>query len=241
MTRKNLRRRPLRLDDAHEHARTNTDIAVCAGSDERFTASTALIFWQEPSFDLGSSSLGIFDGDKLAAYAILWANAETPVRPWLRWGVHPDYHDAELSAELFAWADDLGGQVMLRCPDDARFSLQTGAPQGYAFAENALTQAGYVAARADYEMRIDMRERPPEPELPPGFVYQTYRHEQDLPLLTEVVVDTFSDHFGYVEQSFDKELEEMRHWFRSDENFDPALVMLLLKSGRGRSPAAWWA
>ena len=49
----------------------------------------------------------------------------------------------------------------------------------------------------------------------------------------DIVRDTFSDHYGYIEQPFDKDLAEFRHWFNNDKNFDPKLVTLAIDERTG--------
>ncbi len=234
MNKSKLEARPLRLTDVNAFTRTATAIGVCSGTDEQFRANDTLLLWQEPGFDLESSSLGIFaEGGSLAAYVILWATAETPVHPWVNWGVHPDFHSHGLSDELFCWAEEKGREVMQRCPPEARVSLKSDTPQGYDFAETALKHAGYKAMRLEYEMRIEMSERPTVSQLPNGLVFQPYRHEEDLPMFVDVFRNTFSDHYGYIEEPFEKDLEEFRHWFNNDEQFDPSLVILTVDKPLG--------
>ena len=179
-------KRPLCTQDVHEYNRTATAIAACAGANERHQVSDTLMMWNEPNFDLENSSLGIFTSQgMLAAYVGLWATAETPVHPWVNWGVHPDFHQRCLDVELFIWAEERGLEVLKRCPPRSRFSLQTGTPVGYAFAESALIRAGYAAVRPSHEMRITMSHRPTVPRLPEGMVIKPYLHEEDLPLSGE--------------------------------------------------------
>ncbi len=227
MTRNNLTARPLSFEDAAEYARTATAIAKQAGTDERFDIDDTLLMWRDPRFDLGKFSLGMFsDCGILAAYVIIWSRSETPVRPWVDWGVHPDFHNQNLSGALFDWADKQADEIIKRCPPEARVRLQTGTPAGYSFAEAALEQAGYLPNRTYYEMRITMARRPQAPDFPAGIALQPYRHEEDLPLFVDVFRNSFSDHYGYIEEPFDKDVAEFRRWFNTDKNFDPGLVLL---------------
>ena len=219
--------RPLCMEDAHEYTKTATAIAACAGTHEQFQVANTLMMWQEPDFELANSSQGIFtDQGTLAAYVLLWATADKPVHPWLNWGVHPDFHGHGLDAALFEWAEQRSLDELKRCPREARFSLHSGTPVGFGFAESSLERAGYKAVRPSYEMRISMSQRPTVPQLPAGIAIKQYRHEKDLPLLVEIVRDSFSDHYGYVEEPIKKDLDSIRHWFNTDKNFDPELVVL---------------
>lgn len=229
MTTSRFHSRPLRLSDAQAFADAATAIGAFSGANSRFSAEETLLSWQEPDFDLDSYSLGIFANDgKLAAFAVLWANAATPVRPWLEWSVHPDCLEEDLSPDLLQWAEEKSVDVIERCPQGARVTLQAGSPSDFNFKIKAMEDAGFVAARAAFDMRITMSERPVVPNLPTGFSYRPYRHEDDLPTLVETVIASFSDHFGYIEQPFEKELAEFRHWLNNSPHFDPSLGLLVV-------------
>ncbi len=219
--------RPLSLDDADHYTSTVNAISAQIGVDEQLQPESALLEWQEPAFDLASSSLGFFDEKGLlAAFATFWATNEIPVRPHIEWGVHPDYLEAGLAERLLCWAEDKCGEVQERCPPEARFTLGCGVRTGHAFAENALEQAGFVVSRFFYDMEIQMTARPEPSPLPAGFRMRPYDRERDLPVLVDVLRDSFSDHFGYMEEPFEKELELFRHWINDNPHFDPDLLIL---------------
>lgn len=231
---KTLTSRPLTFDDARAYASTATAIATQAGTDERYEADDTLIMWREPRFDLARSSLGIFsESGMLAAYVIVWAVSEKPVQPWVNWGVHPDFHRHDLAERLLDWAEERAGEIIKRCPPDARVRLQSGTPAGYSFAESALAQAGYVPDRTYFDMRITMNRRPQVPDFPPGIAIKPYRHEEDLPLFVDVFRNSFSDHYGYVEEPFENDLAEFRHWFNNDKRIEPGLVLLAVDERTG--------
>ncbi len=226
--------RPLTLDDAGCYADTVNAISAHIGIDDRIQPESALLEWNEPGFELGRSSIGIFDGNGLlAGYATFWATAETPVRPSVDWGVHPRYHNDNLENHLLGWANKESSEVIPRCPADARISLCTETHQGYAFAENALVQAGFSASRSFYDMEIKMKGRPAAPAFPAGIVVRPYDHGHDLPLLVNVVRDSFSDHFGYIEEPYEKDLELFRHWLDNDPYFAPELVIFPVAEATG--------
>lgn len=233
MTEANFVKRPLTLNDAAVYVDTVNAIAQHIGIADRIQAESALLEWQEPGFDLGGASLGIFDGGILAGYATFWATAETPVRPGLHWGVHPHYQAAQLDALLLRWGQEQAEEVMRRCPPEARFSLRSGAQKGNAYAEAALERAGFRESRSFYDMEIEMTERPTPTPFPAGIKLRPYCHERDLPLLVDVVRDAFSDHFGYIEEPFEKDLALFRHWLNNDPHFDPELVLFPVAESTG--------
>ena len=227
-------RRALSLDDAEECAAISTALAADAGVDEQIPPMRLRSEWTEPGFDLGSSSLGIVDGGgQLLGYAVLFALETPPVRPLMLWGVDPRRGDAEIRAQLLAWACEKSEAVIAQCPPEARVSLWSGTHKGYRPDEIALEAARFTRGRTWHEMRIDMNERPASVELPAGFVLRAYQHEDDLPLLVEFVRDSFSDHYGHIEQSFESDMERHRHWLNGDPNFDPERLMLAADEATG--------
>ncbi|MCY3780908.1 MAG: GNAT family N-acetyltransferase [Chloroflexi bacterium] len=236
MTDANFATRPLTLNDASAYVDTVNAISEHIGIDDKIQAESALLEWREPGFDLGSCSIGVFDdsGGLLAGYATFWATGEPPVRPGLHWGVHPRYQSAKLEGQLLRWGQEQAEGVIARCPPDARISLWSGAHKGHTFAEAALERAGFRESRWYFDMEIELTERPAPPPFPAGISARPYCHEQDLPLLVDVVRDAFSDHFGYIEQPFEKDLELFRHWLDNDPYFDPALVIFPVAEDTGQ-------
>lgn len=234
MSNANLATRPLSLDDAPAYVDTVNAIAAQIGINDEIQAESALLEWREPGFDLASSSIGIFDRrGLLAGYATFWATEETPVRPGLYWGVHPRYQHANLEDQLLKWGREKAEAVISRCPPDAKITLRSGAHKGHAFAESALERAGFCESRSFYDMEINMSERPAPPPFPAGISARPYCHETDLHLLVNVVRDSFSDHFGYIEQPFAKDLELFRHWLDNNPTFDPDLVIFPVSDSTG--------
>lgn len=229
-------KRPLRLADASAFVTTCNAISAHIGTEERIQLDSVQLEWQEPDFDLASASLGIFDAaGALAGYAIFWATSEKPVHPHLQWGVHPRYMAGGVQAELLRWGDEQGAKALERCPPEARVSLRSAAHKGFTFAEEALTKAGYSASRSWRLMNITMTSRPQPQPFPAGIATRPYRHDEDLPLLVTIIRDSFSDHYGYVEEPFEKVLALFRHWLDNAAFFDPALVVLPVDESTGEA------
>ena len=235
MTSANFETRPLSMADASRYAETSNAIYAFLGLDDRIQASAVALEWQEPGFDLATSSLGIFDSSgRLAGYGTFWATSQTPVRPGFGWGLHPQYHDSGLETQLFTWVDGKCGAAIDRCPPEARVSLRCGVHEGYAFAENALERAGFTNSRSYFDMGIEMTEKPIAPPFPDGISTRPYRHDTDLPLFVDVMRASFSDHFGFVDEPFEKDLELIRHWLDNDPHFDPDLVIFPIAEDTGQ-------
>jgi ribosomal protein S18 acetylase RimI-like enzyme len=226
--------RSLSLDDADRCAEISTAVAARAGADEQFRSQDLLTEWTEPGYCLGDSSLGIVNkSGNLIAYAVFVASEDPPVRPWFNWAVDPACQHGDIRPRLLAWAIDRGRAVITKCPPEARVSLWGGVHRGYCADELALRAAGFARQRVWHEMRIDMLERPTPKALPAGFIARPYRHDEDLPILVDLVRDAFSDHFGHIEQSFDRDLERFRHWLEGSSYFAAERVMLAAHEATG--------
>lgn len=226
--------RALTLEDAERCAEISTAVSSRAGAGERIHPRDVRAEWTEPNFDLSASSAGVVDTKgRLIGFAVLFATQEPPVRPWFSWGVDPERGDRNIRASLLSWAIDRGEAVIVNCPPDARVSLWGGTYEAYQADERALRDAGFSPGRTWHEMRIDMIERPAAVALPDGFVTRSYRQEEDLPILVDLVRDSFSDHYGHIEQSFERDLEMFRHWFESSPAFDPDRVLFAIDEATG--------
>jgi len=218
----NFIERPLTREDAPELVKMLATISDDIGTNRRYRPETVQMDWEEPGMDIKKSSLGIFTADgQIIAYLVFWDNHEIPVHPWLEWGVHPDYRNHGLSKKLLQWVDNRKANLLSRCPEDTRISIQCSTVLGYDPVENPLRDAGYEKVRISYDMRINMDEKPTTPQLPEGLIFRTYRHDEDLEAFVKTFRNSFSDHFGYIEEPFEKDMKEFRHWFETDELFDP--------------------
>jgi len=222
MSDEKLIERPLTRDDAPALVKLLAVISDDIGTNRRYRPETVQMDWEEPGMDITKSSLGIFTPDgEIIAYLVFWDNFEVPVHPWLEWAVHPDYRNQNLSAKLLDWVDNRKANLVSRCPEDTKISIQCSTVLGYTPVENSLQNAGYDKIRISYDMRIDMDKKPPVPQLADGLKFRNYRHDEDLEAFITTFRNSFSDHFGYVEEPFEKDMEEFRHWFEIDELFDP--------------------
>lgn len=235
MSSKNYASRPLTLEDAQQFVDTHKAISADMGTNRSYQPEFIQSQWQEPYFDLSKSSCGIFNEDhQLIAYVIVWDTNDIPVHPFIEWGIHPDYNDDEaLRTQVFEWADKTSSRVIDRCSPDARISLYAATVKGYRPAETTLEEAGYKPIRNSYDMRIDMEQAPVVPQLADGFSIHTYRGEADFEPFVRAFTNSFCDHFGWVEQPFEKYVEDFEHWFTTDELFDPELFFFVVDDATG--------
>jgi mycothiol synthase len=82
---------------------------------------------------------------------------------------------------------------------------------------SALHELGFRPVRSWWLMRIDLHGELPPPAFPPGIELRSFVVGQDEPMLTELINDVFSEHWGEGHHS----LDDIRHevassWFAAD-------------------------
>ena len=92
--------RPLRLDDS-------AAVTEVMAAQELLDAGAVMIDeayivgdWQKPSFDLTTSTVGVFDGDTLVAYAEVYGTDSADV------AVHPDHRGRGIGTALARWMQE---------------------------------------------------------------------------------------------------------------------------------------
>jgi len=194
--------------------------------------------WNHPKFDLTTDSLLVFTPEgSLAGYAHVRDVKDPPVDVFTAHSVHPDFdQEAWLWDALFAWTDAESRRVIPRAPADARIALVAGAADEDQAKQNQLETHGYEYNRSFHRMQIDFTEaratQAQEAPLPAdGIAIRTVVPGEDDDELVAAYREAFADHFGYLHQPFEADLEEWRHWM-SEADFDPALWFLAIEHGK---------
>jgi len=172
-----LRTRPLTLEDAPLVTAliVAEELHDVGASD--VTVEDVVAEWQRPSYDVTSSTLGVFDGDRLVGYADL---------------VHPDFgYTGVLPAERgrgigTALADWL--EALARSRGAALLSSQV--PAGGP-ADRLLEARGYRVRRTAWDLELPEGAEIASQPLPPGFSLRDARPDEH-----EVVYDVIEDAFG---------------------------------------------
>lgn len=151
-----LTTRPLETSDAHAvyvlmAAQEQEDIGEVAIEEADIVSD-----WARPSHDLGTRSVGVFDGDTLVAYAELMGadRADTSVLP--------SHRGRGIGTWLAHWLQELGrrlGSQVVGMP----------VPQGSP-GDRLLEQLGFRVRWTSWVLKLPEGATIPERELPPGYV-----------------------------------------------------------------------
>jgi mycothiol synthase len=185
--------------------------------------------WRSPGFDPAEDIRLVFAPDStLVGYIEVWTTAKPPVHPWI-WGrVHPDYSDMGIGSFMLEWAESRARQALGETPPDLRFAPRLGIYRQAEESKKLFEDFGYQYLRSSYRMQIDMDAHPPAPVWPEGIRVRTFDPEKDMEIVYRTDVESFRDHFGFVEEPYEEGLKRFAHFMTEYEGFDPSLWFLAM-------------
>ena len=171
-----LTTRPLNLDDAAGvHAAIAAEEVVDLGEAE-MTLEDVVADWQRPSYDIDASTIGVFDGDRLVAYADL-SDVDVAYT-----AVLPEHQGRGIGTALAGWL-----QAKARAAGSTRIGTQV--PAGSA-ADRLMADLGYEVRWTAWDLELpperDVDARP----LPDGFAIRD-ADESDREAAWTLVEDCF--------------------------------------------------
>ena len=186
--------------------------------------------WHSTGFDPAEDIRLVFAPDgRLAGYIEVWTIANPPVHPWL-WGrVDPEFQGLGIGTWLMRWGEARSMLALERVPEGLRFAPHTGTYRNAAGAVKLFKDLGYNYCRSTYVMQIEMETPPPAPLWPEGITLRTFNPETDMEAVYRADIDSFRDHFGFVEEPFEEGLERFKHFNTGYEGFDPSLYFLAVE------------
>ncbi|MDD5220277.1 MAG: GNAT family N-acetyltransferase [Candidatus Bipolaricaulis sp.] len=220
--------RPGRSSDIAAVAALWNRHAVSRGQPDGYSAKDVEHRWSTPGFTAETDTTLAWVGADLVGYAQLRDVKEPHVDLFVGLTIDPDLEDADpLSDVLFAWIDERGRASLPRAPEDARVVLVAGAGGDDIRLQDLLVRHGFQLDRVFSRLRLDFEARPPAAAWPDGIAVRTFRPGQDDVDLVRGYRDAFQDHYGYLEQPLEVEVERWRHWIR-EPDFSADLWLLAL-------------
>jgi mycothiol synthase len=185
--------------------------------------------WVSPGFDPSEDIRLVFAPDgEMVGYIEVWTTAKPPVHPWI-WGrVHPGYEGLGIGTWMLQWGEGRAMQALKNVPDDLRFAPLVGIYSKAEKSKKLFEELGYSYIRSSYRMVIDMDGLVPEPVWPEGITLRTYNSETDAEAVYRAEMESFRDHFGFVEEPFEEGFKRFKHFQLESEGFDPTLLFLAM-------------
>lgn len=171
-----LTSRPLTLDDAQGvHEAIAAEELVDLGEAE-LTLEDVVSDWQRPSYDVGASTIGVFDGDRLVGYGDFSGHDVAYT------AVLPDYQGRGIGTAIAGWL-----QARARAAGSTRIGTQV--PEGSA-ADRLMRDLGYRLRWTAWDLELPEGAEVDARPLPDGFALRDAR-EVDREAAWTLVEDAF--------------------------------------------------
>lgn len=226
--------RPVTVEDVEVVSALNQLVNQAKGYVTKAAPDELLADWKEPGFNLTDSSILIEnEAGEAIAYGTLWDESATPVQPWCSWMLRDDMYGSGLEQFLMDWFHEKAQRVFPKCPPEAKITLRTNAFEGYDKRINFLKSAGFTHSRNFFRMLIEMDAPPPQAIFPDGISIRSMKYPDEIEAIAAAVKEGFRDHWGFVEEPLEKEVEFWTHYLETDKLFDPELYFLAIDDATG--------
>jgi mycothiol synthase len=145
--------------------------------------------WQRPSFDVPASTIGIFDGTRLVAYAEVGSDGRGDA------AVHPQHRGRGIGTALAAWTQGLARE---RGASVFGMSVPQGSP-----ADRLLASLGYVVRWNSWVLELPEGRQIEAQPLPEGYSIRTAEGEADHRAAWTVIEEAFLEWSRRDRQSFE--------------------------------------
>jgi mycothiol synthase len=150
-----------------------------------------------------------------------WMTSKPPVHPWNWICVHPDHMDKGIWEYLLNWGEKRSRAALKIVDPGLRIAPRTGTEHHNHAGIEAIKSLGWTHIRSYYRMVTDLDSAPKVPALPEGIVIRPIDPATEMEAVYHCFVDSFRDHFGFVEQPFEHGFKEFRHNLIEVPGFDP--------------------
>ena len=210
-----LRARPLTLDDVDETiAMVNTCELIDSG-ELMWERADLLSDTSVDGFDPDEDWLGVFDGDRIVA----WAFLQGPRRLWI--DVAPDMRGRRIGTSLRLWAIDRalvrGNDRLGQTIDDRRADVAA-----------TLRLAGFTPRHTSWILRMDHPTEPPPSQTPEGIEVRAIR----MPDEERQTLEMFETAFSEFDDRLPTSIETWRSTVTEREGFVPDDLVVAIDSDR---------
>jgi mycothiol synthase len=218
--------RPIVLDDAIALAELRAATEKVDDEGEHEDADDVLEWLRHPWFDGPRGSLGLWSGDRMAGWAVIWSGPVPRDADQINFvgGVHPDWRRQGLGGRLLDWALDRAGERHRDRHPDLAGELHAHSGDANTGLHAMLEGAGFAQVRYFVEMSLTLTGRPDAgAAVPDGLMLTAFedRYDEATRLAHN---EAFLDHWG----STPREPDAWRARTTASKSFRPGQSHLLL-------------
>ncbi len=200
--------------------------------ENQITREDVEAWWRSPRLDPQRDLRVVFDarGDVAGI-----ASVSNPGEPYAQIGcsgvTHPVYEGhEELWDWMHAWGLERAREFVPLAREGIRVAAGSNIVMEDAARRAALERAGFTAIRVANHMRIELAAAVPAASWPAGVSVRTVDVEGDLPAIISLWLETWRDHWGFIERPFDQALSDWRAGIEDEgARFDPTLWFLAVE------------
>ena len=209
-----LSSRPLTWHDAEAVYRLEVECEAFDDGEAEVSLSDLEAEWRQPVFDLATMSVGVFDADRLVAYAdVIQKRVEAAVAPAFR--------GRGVGSALARWTWEVGR-------NGGRSEVGQSVSDRNLAARRLFDSLGYEQRHIAWILRIEVDTEPPSPVLPDGLTFHEHRPGIDEPQIFDVIETAFGGWEGREPNTF----EDWRAKFFAREEVRPELQVLVADGDR---------
>ena len=210
--------RPVRQEDLEAVVTLVNEVSQRLEATNETTLADIGGFWKTPGLSLEDDIRIVFSPTgKTLGYVEALTLQQPPVHPFIWLRVHPDHSDEGVGEALLEWAEKRVRRVLDLIPEDLRVSMTSFNVSGYEPAAKLLESHGFMLIRHSFNMHIDFTEEPPAPIWPEGIELKPFDPQSDAEAVYRAVNESFSDHFGHIDEPFGQGFARFRHLMMEDE------------------------
>jgi mycothiol synthase len=194
------------------------------------TGDQMLSEWRKPDFELDRDAWLVIaperrpsEGGVVVGYQELWNRSEHASLSGDGY-VHPRYTGLGIGTTMLRMIEARAQEHIPLASPGRQVVLRNGVSGEDKAACELHEHEGYHPRRYFWEMGVQMRDAPPQPDWPPGIELGRFVPGRDERAVFEAFNEAFQDHWGYTPWDYDWWLQRMME----KEGFDPSLWFLAM-------------
>ncbi len=192
------------------------------GRDDLTDPELIRLDWQNPGFNPETDIRTVYAPDGLLVGLVeCWMTGKPSVHPWNWVCVHPDYMGKGIWEFLLNWGENRSRAALDQVEPGLRVAPRTGTEHHNHGGIQTIKDLGWTHIRSYYRMETDLDSAPEVPALPEGIRIRPFDPATETEAVYNCFIDSFRDHFGFVEQPFEHGFTEFKHNLIDEPGHDP--------------------